>query len=96
MKWNRLSIACCCSLIVSIPVFGQTLEQAVALTLKNNPDIKSAFNEFESRRYINEASTGAYLPSLDLDAGIGYEASTHLMKSDEATLTIREKKRLSP
>ncbi len=34
MKWNRLSIACCCSLIVSIPVFGQTLEQAVALTLK--------------------------------------------------------------
>lgn len=80
VKWNRLSIACCCSLIVSIPVFGQTLEQAVALTLKNNPDIKSAFNEFESRRYINEASTGAYLPSLDLDAGIGYEG---LDPSDE-------------
>ncbi|EPP5333352.1 TolC family outer membrane protein [Vibrio harveyi] len=73
MKWNRLKIACCCSFILTSPVFGQTLEQAVALTLKNNPDIKSAFNEFNSRKYINEASSGAYLPSIDLDAGIGYE-----------------------
>ncbi|MFH4526349.1 TolC family outer membrane protein [Vibrio diabolicus] len=80
MKWNRLNIACCCSLIVSLPVFGQTLEQAVALTLKNNPDIKSAFNEFTSRKYVNEASSGAYLPSIDLDAGIGYEG---LDPSDE-------------
>lgn len=73
MKWNRLSTACCFSLLASIPVFGQTLEQAVALTLKSNPDIKSAFNEFVSSRYINESATGAYLPKVDLDAGIGYE-----------------------
>ncbi|MCQ6453514.1 agglutination protein, partial [Vibrio parahaemolyticus] len=37
-------------------------------------------NEIESRRYINEASTGAYMPSLDQDAGIGYEG---LAPSDE-------------
>ncbi|MCF7482988.1 TolC family outer membrane protein [Vibrio sp. J1-1] len=80
MKWNRLKYACCCSLMVSIPVFGQTLEQAVTLTLQNNPDIKSAFNEFTSKRYVNDASTGAYLPSIDLDAGIGYEG---LDPSDE-------------
>ncbi|HDM8230115.1 TolC family outer membrane protein [Vibrio campbellii] len=80
MKWNRLKIACCCSLMLSPSVFGQTLEQAVALTLKNNPDIKSAFNEFNSRKYINEAASGAYLPSIDLDAGIGYEG---LDPSDE-------------
>ncbi|MDF2152242.1 TolC family outer membrane protein [Vibrio sp. CAU 1672] len=73
MKWNRLSTACCFSLLASIPVFGQTLEQAVALTLKSNPDIKSAFNEFLSSRYINQSATGAYLPKVDLDAGIGYE-----------------------
>ncbi|MDF5462470.1 TolC family protein, partial [Vibrio parahaemolyticus] len=79
MRWNRVHIACCC-LIVSSPVFGQTLEQAVAQTLQNNPDIKSAFNEFMSQKYINEASSGAYLPSVDLDAGIGYEG---LDPSDE-------------
>ena len=54
----------------------------MALTLKNNPDIKSAFNEFTSRKYVNEASSGAYLPSIDLDAGIGYEG---LDPSDEVS-----------
>ncbi|QLK47021.1 agglutination protein [Vibrio owensii] len=73
VKWSRLSIACCSSLIVSFPIFGQTLEQAVALTLKTNPDLKAAFNEFTSSRYVNESSSGAYLPQIDLDAGIGYE-----------------------
>lgn len=73
VKWSRLSIACCSCLIVSFPIFGQTLEQAVALTLKTNPDLKAAFNEFTSSRYVNDASSGAYLPQIDLDAGIGYE-----------------------
>mgnify|MGYP005744412983 FL=1 len=52
---------------------GQTLEQAVALTLANNPEIKSSFNEYRSAVKQADASEGAYLPSLDLDAGIGYE-----------------------
>ncbi|WP_171053663.1 TolC family outer membrane protein [Vibrio rotiferianus] len=73
MKWTRLTIACCSGLIASFSALGQTLEQAVALTLKSNPDIKSAFNEFTSRKYVNDASSGAYLPKVDLDAGIGYE-----------------------
>lgn len=99
MEWSRLKYACCCSLIVSIPVFGQTLEQAVTLTLQNNPDIKSAFNEFTSKRYLNDASSGAYLPSIDLDAGIGYEGldpSDQILRGDtdytrkEASVTLTQ------
>ncbi|NOH32775.1 biofilm-associated surface protein, partial [Vibrio chagasii] len=36
---------------------AQTLEQAVAITLATNPDIKSIFNEFESVRKRNDASS---------------------------------------
>jgi adhesin transport system outer membrane protein len=55
------------------PAYSQTLEQAVAITLATNPEIKSIFNEFVSVKKQNDASGGAYLPSIDLDAGIGYE-----------------------
>ncbi|KGT35280.1 agglutination protein, partial [Vibrio parahaemolyticus] len=72
MKWTRAN-AFCIGVFAASHAFGQTLEQAVENTLKTNPDIKSAFNEFVSKQYVNEASGGAYLPSVDLDAGIGYE-----------------------
>ncbi|MDG2609815.1 TolC family protein, partial [Vibrio parahaemolyticus] len=94
MKWTRANAICFGVLAVS-PAFGQTLEQAVENTLISNPDIKSAFNEFVSKRYVNEASSGAYLPSVDLDAGVGYEGinpaesnrkSTDLTRK-EATIT---------
>ncbi|WP_255199248.1 TolC family outer membrane protein [Vibrio sp. JPW-9-11-11] len=55
------------------PSYAQTLEQAVAIALATNPDIKSAYNQFKSAVKEADASSGAYLPSLDLDAGIGYE-----------------------
>lgn len=92
MKWNRLKIACCCSLMLSPSVFGQTLEQAVALTLKNNPDIKSAFNEFNSRKYINEAASGAYLLQSILMLELAMKAWTHLMKAVEGILIIQGKR----
>ncbi|EMR34815.1 TolC family outer membrane protein [Vibrio harveyi] len=97
MKWTRANAICFGVLAVS-PAFGQTLEQAVENTLISNPDIKSAFNEFVSKRYVNEASSGAYLPSVDLDAGVGYEGinpaesnrkSTDLMRK-EATITLTQ------
>ncbi|MFB9217212.1 TolC family outer membrane protein [Vibrio sinaloensis] len=53
--------------------YAQTLEQAVAITLATNPNIKAVFNEFKSAVKQNDAAGGAYLPSIDLDAGIGYE-----------------------
>lgn len=65
---------------VSSQCFSQTLEQAVVLTLQSNTDIKAAFNEFQSSKYQHEASEGAYLPKVFLDASIGHEG---LKPSDE-------------
>lgn len=62
-----------CSLVLAGSVSAQTLEQAVSLTLASNPELKSAFNQYKSRLSDSSASSGAYLPKIDLDAGIGYE-----------------------
>lgn len=58
---------------MAMPVMAQSLEQAIAQTLSSNPEIRSAYNEFMSRNELIDASTGDYLPSVDLEAGIGYE-----------------------
>ncbi|CAG22456.1 TolC family outer membrane protein [Photobacterium profundum] len=58
---------------MAMPVMAQSLEQAIAQTLSSNPEIRSAYNEFMSRNELIDASTGDYLPSIDLEAGIGYE-----------------------
>ncbi|MGF1842131.1 TolC family outer membrane protein [Vibrio clamense] len=79
----------CAAVIISSPAASQTLEQAVSITLATNPEIKSAFNEYVSKRYQNEASGGAYRPSIDLDAGIGYEA-VDLASGTEDELTRKE------
>ncbi|WP_244204746.1 TolC family outer membrane protein [Vibrio rhodolitus] len=60
-------------LLASNYLNAQTLEQAVAITLKNNPEIKQSYNEYQSAVKEHDAAGGAYLPSIDLDAGIGYE-----------------------
>ncbi|MGL4380480.1 MAG: TolC family outer membrane protein [Vibrio sp.] len=83
----------------SSSVAAQTLEQAVAITLASNPELKGSFNQFKSRLYDAKASSGAYLPKLDLDAGIGYEGinpaqssgnkSTDLTRKD-ASLTLTQ------
>ncbi|KGY07820.1 TolC family outer membrane protein [Vibrio sinaloensis] len=62
-----------CVALASFNSLSQTLEQAVAITLATNPEIKAVFNEFKSAVKQNSAAEGAYLPSIDLDAGIGYE-----------------------
>ncbi|CAK4068147.1 TolC family outer membrane protein [Vibrio sp. 16] len=62
-----------CIALASFNSHSQTLEQAVAITLATNPEIKAVFNEFKSAVKQNSAAEGAYLPSIDLDAGIGYE-----------------------
>ncbi|WP_194435603.1 TolC family outer membrane protein [Vibrio fluminensis] len=87
------------SLFASSYLNAQTLEQAVAITLKNNPEIKQAYNEYQSAVKEHDASGGAYLPSIDLDAGIGYEGidpadSTGREDTDltrkEATLSLTQ------
>lgn len=60
-------------MFVGTSVWSQTLEQAVSATLESNPELKQVFNEFRSKVADSKASSGRYLPSIDLDAGIGYE-----------------------
>ena len=88
-----------CILLASMNSYGQTLEQAVAITLATNPELKATYNEFQSAVKENSAAGGAYLPSLDLDAGIGYEGidpadSTGRQDTDltrkEATLSLNQ------
>ncbi|ASU22196.1 agglutination protein [Vibrio qinghaiensis] len=97
MNWtNMKTLSCAIALSFPISVYGQTLEQAVSITLATNPNIKSAYNEYVSKRYNSEASSGAYLPKIDLDAGIGYEAVDLASGTDneltrkEATITLSQ------
>ncbi|QUJ69400.1 TolC family outer membrane protein (plasmid) [Photobacterium sp. GJ3] len=75
---------------------AQSLEQAVAQTLASNPEIKGAYNDFMSRYESIRASRGQYLPSLDLDAGVGYEDyddttnNTGDYNTSDATISLRQ------
>ena len=74
MKYKLKKIALLIGLqCMAAPVMAQSLEQAVAETLSSNPEIKSAYNEFQSKHELINASKGDYLPSLDLEAGVGYD-----------------------
>jgi len=95
----KKSLIASCVVLASFTAYSQTLEQAVAITLATNPELKSTFNQFKSAVKQADASTGAYLPSLDLDAGIGYEGidpadSTGRSDTDltrkEATLSLTQ------
>lgn len=64
----------CWGLFQSSVSNAQSLEQAVSYTFSSNPDIKSSFNEYMSKKHLIDVSSGAYKPEINLDAGIGYEA----------------------
>ncbi len=72
MKCN-LSLLTGCLLLNSTLTFAQTLEQAVAIALASNPQIKASYNQYVSTVNDSKAASGKYLPTIDLDAGIGYE-----------------------
>ncbi|MCA2015575.1 TolC family outer membrane protein [Vibrio tritonius] len=83
-------------LFMSNNIAAQTLEQAVAFTLTNNPEVLGAYNQFKSTEYTAKASTGSYLPTIDLDGGVGPE---HIRPStssgDEKTSLTRKDLTLS-
>nr|WP_175579457.1 TolC family outer membrane protein [Vibrio hepatarius] len=78
-----------CAITLSFPAYSQTLEQAVAHSITHNPSIKASYNEFKSKVYSSQASSGAYLPKIDLDAGIGYE-NVDLASGIDNSLTRKE------
>lgn len=81
-----------CLLFLPLQASAQTLEQAVALALANNPEIKASYNQFVSSAKESDASGGAYLPTIDLDAGIGYEGirPAYTVGRDDTDLTRKE------
>lgn len=52
---------------------AQSLEQAVAFTLDSNPELRVMFNQFKASQEQISIAKGGYLPTLDVDAGIGPE-----------------------
>lgn len=71
MKISAISILVGAALV--LPVQAQTLEEAVTQTLMTHPKVKEAFHLYQSRQYDNDEAVAGYLPTLDANAGIGYE-----------------------
>ena len=71
-----------------------TLQQAVKQAITSNPDILIQVNERRSRNEEVERAKAGYLPTLDLNAGIGTErsenSSTRGAGRNSITLTRRE------
>jgi len=70
-------------------VSAQSLEQAVAEVLASNPKINAAYNEFKVSAYDYQGARSGYYPSVNLNAGIGYE-NTKTEIIDDKELTRRE------
>jgi len=94
---NRTKLAAMtAALIFTHSSFAQTLEQSIAITLATNPNLKSAFNDYMSYIKQHESVNGAYLPTIDLDAGIGYEkvnpaqGESSNLNRKEATLSLKQ------
>ncbi len=73
---------------------GFTLESAVKKALASNPDVFIQVNERRARNEEVERAKAGYLPTLDLNAGIGSErsrnASTRARGEEYRTLTRQE------
>ena len=64
-------------LVYSTTVSAQSLQEAVQLTLRENPEIQSATSErLAVEQQISQARAG-YFPTVDLNAGYGYEQSNN-------------------
>ena len=81
---------------MSVSTQAQTLEQAISQTLTTNPEVKKAYNSYLSFVADSDSISGNYLPSIDLDAGIGYEQINPVSGNDtdltrkDATLSLTQ------
>ncbi|MDP5291617.1 TolC family outer membrane protein [Oceanimonas sp. CHS3-5] len=70
---RKSAIAVLVGAAMVLPAHGQTLEEAVTQTLMTHPKVKEAFHLYQSRQYDHDEAFAGYLPTLDANAGIGYE-----------------------
>src|ERR1044071_8251529 len=66
------------ALLCAVPVFAQTVDQTVAIALKNNANIQNAQLEIEKAEERVSAAKTKRLPKFELQA-IGREAMTNLL-----------------
>ncbi|MDA0977712.1 MAG: TolC family outer membrane protein [Proteobacteria bacterium] len=76
-------------------MFGQSLEEAVSLTLRTNPDVLASRYSVDAAEQLRRQARGAYLPSLDLVIAGGRENSnnttTRAAGADDLWLTREER-----
>ncbi|MCT7655684.1 TolC family outer membrane protein [Oceanimonas sp. NS1] len=70
---RKSAIAVLVGAAMVLPAHGQTLEEAVTQTLLTHPKVKESFHLYQSRQYEHDEAFAGYLPTLDANAGIGYE-----------------------
>ncbi|WP_417614683.1 TolC family outer membrane protein [Oceanisphaera sp.] len=70
---KKTTIAILVGLSCVLPAQAQTLEEAVTQTLMTHPKVKEAFHLYQSRQYEQDEAVAGYFPTLDANAGIGYE-----------------------
>ncbi|WP_172717118.1 TolC family protein, partial [Neorhizobium sp. T6_25] len=70
--------------VFSAPANAMTLDEAVAKTLKTNPQIMQAVENREAVEFELRQARGLYLPSIDLQAGA---SRRRLSNSSTGTLT---------
>ena len=90
MNWKQAILASSI-ILVGFTSNSQTLEQAVSITLATSPELKSTFNLYKSALKDVDASGGAYLPSIDLDAGLGRESISPARSSGRSDTDLTRK-----
>lgn len=59
--------------LFSATAAAQSLEEAVAMALDSHPDVREAFTNYKAREAEVSIARAGYLPTLDANAGYGYE-----------------------
>ncbi len=89
-KFRKIILAVVIGGLLAAPLSAQTLTEAVQETLKTNPDILSNIQErLAVDQELRQARAG-YLPSVNINAGVGREHSETPFTSGSVTLTRRE------
>ncbi|MBP8773043.1 MAG: TolC family outer membrane protein [Aeromonadaceae bacterium] len=90
MKMKLLVLVIASAMSAGQLATAQTLEESVSQTLLSHPQIKEAYNLYQSRKYqIDEAKAG-YYPKLDASAGVGPERIKDAGASDRTDMTRRD------
>lgn len=72
-KRNAIIIAASLPLIITGSAQALTLEQAIKNTLNSHPEVSASVNSRYASDYDLKAAKGGYLPTLNLNAGTGWE-----------------------